>query len=139
MSDKKMISNIEIFFDFLARNYMLSKYVVAFTKRYNMGHVPFYLTIKKKADSNPKGLFVDILGTGHKFKKLEKKWIEYADRTICYIPKKGDKVYCSCFAEETLAKVFWIATFCEGTKECFTDMSGKVHDSQTFVEKYEDA
>jgi hypothetical protein len=132
-----MISNFEIFLDFLGDNFCLTKYIVAYTKRYNNCHNPFYLNIKRKAEKNPKGLFTDILGTGHSFKKIEKKWLEYLNVTINYMPEKGDKVYCCYFDEERCAKVYWVTDFLEGTKDCFTSMDGTINDTQTFVKKLE--
>lgn len=132
---KEMLSNMEVFMNFLADNEALIKYILAYTKRYNICYMPFYLTVNKKANKNPKGLFIDILGSGHSFKKLEKKWVEYVEKTINYIPQKGDKIYCSYFDEERCAKVYWITDFLEGTKECFTDMDGTINDTQTFVKK----
>lgn len=132
---REMMSNVDIFFNFLADNYMLSKYIVAFTKRYDLCRTSFYLTVKRKADKNPKGLFTDILGSGHKFKNLEDKWIEYIADTIDYIPQCGDKVCCSYFDETSYTKVEWITYFLQGTKDCFTDMGGVTNDKQTFVKR----
>ena len=130
-----MLSNYEIFLNFLADNFSLAKYTIAYTKRYNICYNPFHLNISKKAEKNPKGLFTDILGSGHCFKKLEQKWLEYIEDTINYKPQTGDKVYCSYFDEENCVKVDWITDFLEGTKECFTDMGGNINDKQTFVKK----
>ena len=132
---KEMRSNMDIFMNFLAENDALTKYIVAYTKRYNICYTPFYLNISKKAEKKPKGLFTDVLGSGHKFKKIEQKWLEYVERSIDYEPQKGDRVYCSYFDEERCAKVYWQTDFLEGTKECFTDMDGTINDAQTFVMK----
>lgn len=134
---KEMLSNVEVFLNFLADNDMLSKYIVAFTKRYDICHTPFFVTIKRKANKNPKGLFTEILGSGHKFKDFEKKWIEYIADTIDYVPQCGDKVYCSYFDENTSTKTWWTTYFLQGTKDCFTDMGGVINDKQTFVKRLE--
>ena len=132
---KEMRSNVDIFMNFLAENDALTKYIVAYTKRYNICYTPFYLTVNNKAEKNPKGLFTDILGSGHKFKKIEQKWLEYIEDTIDYTPQTGDKVYCSYFDEENCCKVYWETDFLEGTKDCFTDMGGTINDTQTFVKR----
>lgn len=130
-----MVSNFEIFLNFLADNFALEKYIIAYTKRYNITYNPFHINVKRKAEKNPKGLFIDILGSGHSFKKLEQKWLEYIEDTINYTPQCGDKVYCSYFDEERCAKVYWITDFLEGTRECFTDMGGTINDTQKFIKK----
>ncbi len=130
-----MVSNFEIFLNFLADNFSLEKYIIAYSKRYNVSNYPFHINVKIKASKNPKGLFTEILGSGHCFKKLEHKWLEYIEDTINYIPQTGDKVYCSYFDEERCAKVYWITDFLEGTKDSFTDMGGVINDTQTFVKK----
>lgn len=130
-----MTNNMEIFVNFLANNYALSKYIVAYTKRYNICYNPFYLNVKKKAEKNPKGLFSEILGSGHSLKKIEQKWLEYMENTINYEPQANDYVVCSYFDEERFAPVYWVTQFASGTKEEFTDTEGKVHSDQTFVRK----
>ena len=130
-----MISNFEIFLNFLADNFSLEKYIIAYTKRYNICNNPLHVYVKRKAEKSPKGLFSEVLGSGHRFKKLEQKWLEYIEDTINYKPQTGDKVYCSYFDEERCAKVYWITDFLEGTKESFTDMGGVINDTQTFVKK----
>ena len=130
-----MISNFEIFLNFLADNFALAKYMIAYTKRYNICYNPFYINVRRKAEKNPKGLFSEVLGSGHSFKKLEQKWLEYIEETINYTPQSGDKVYCCYFDEERCSKVYWITDFLEGTKDCFTDISGTINDTQTFVKK----
>jgi hypothetical protein len=130
-----MLSNLDIFLNFLADNFYMEKYVVAYTKRYDICCNPFYRTVKRKAEKNPKGLFSEILGSGHSFKKIEQKWLEYVEDTINYVPQKGDKVYCSYFDEERCAKVYWVTNFLEGTKKSFTDIDGTINDTQTFIKK----
>lgn len=132
-----MVSNFEVFLIFLADNFSLEKYIIAYTKRYNICYSPFHINVKQKAEKNPKGLFSEVLGSGHSFKKLEQKWFEYIENTINYKPQTGDRVYCCYFDEERCAKVYWQTDFLEGTKECFTDMGGNINDTQTFVKKLE--
>lgn len=131
----KMISNVEIFFNFLAENYSLTDYIVAYMKHYNICNNPLYARVKSKANSSPKGLFKDILGSGHKFKELEKKWLEYVENSIDYIPERDDFVYCAFFDDKTCTLTEWISQFWEGTKEEFTDINGLVFNKQTFLRK----
>lgn len=130
-----MISNVEIFLDFLANNFSLEKYIVAYTKRYDVCHTPFLSRIRSKANSNPKGLFTDVLGNCHKFKELEKKWIEYVDNSINYVPAKGDFIYVSFYDEEHCCLTSWVDQFWEGTKERYTNVNGDVEDKHTFVRR----
>lgn len=133
----KMISNLEIFFNFLANRFVLTDYILAYTKRYDVRTHPFYLKVNSKANKNPKRLFSDILGSGHNFKDLEKKWIEYVDASINYKPKKGDDIYCAYFDEKECELVSWIDVFASGTKENYVNKWGRTHDEQTFVCKIE--
>lgn len=135
MEKKVMTNNMEIFVNFLANNHALAKYIVAYTKRYNICYNPFYLTVKRKADRNPKGLFSEILGSGHSLKKIEKKWLEYIEDTINYVPQPNDYVYCSYYDEDMCASVSWVTQFASGTKEEFTDTQGKINNAQTFVKR----
>lgn len=128
-----MVSNLDIFFNFLGKNFQLENYIKAYRKRYNSMD-SFLTIIGSKAKTKPNGLFKDILGTGHGFKKLEERWIEYVDKTINYTPKCGEKVYC-CYIDDECTKVEWLTEFLEGTKECFTDMGGNINNKQTFVSK----
>lgn len=131
-----MISNLEVFFNFLADRFYLTDYIIAYTKRYNICLRPFYRTVNAQANRNPKGLFSDILGSGHKFKELEQRWIEYVDDTINYFPKENDKIYCAYLNEKTYDIVSWIDTFGSGTKEEYiSKIDNKVHNEQTFVRK----
>lgn len=132
---KEMISNMEIFLNFLAENFSLTKYIIAYTKRYNICHTPFYTIVKSKAKTNPKGLFSDVLGSGHKFHKLEEKWIEYVENSINYIPEKGDYIYAAYFDETTCVLISWVSQFDNGDKKEYTDTNGNFHNKQTFVRK----
>ena len=133
-----MLSNMEVFLNFLANNYALTKYITAYTKRYNICTTPFYIFVSSKANKNPKGLFRDILGSNNKFACLEAKWLDYVDNTIFYTPKEGDNVYCSYFDEDKCELCEWRATFKSGTKDSFVDTFGNKHNDQTFVMKEED-
>lgn len=136
MEKKIMSDNMEIFVNFLADNFALTKYIIAYTKRYNICNNPFYINVSRKARRNPKGLFKDVLGSGAiRFKKLEEKWLEYVKNTIDYVPERGDVIYCSYFDEEKCERVEWLCQFDYGTKESFTDVSGHINDKQTFVRK----
>lgn len=134
--ETRYLSNVEVFLNFLADNFALTKYIVAYTKRYDICVNPFYRRVKAKADKAPKNLFTDLLGSGHKFKDLEEKWKKYVDITINYEPQAGDIVECFDYDEKDVTKREWRTTFKEGTKECFFDMNGKVNDRQIFVRKY---
>lgn len=131
----KMISNVEIFFNFLAENYSLIDYIIAYRKRYNICNTPLYTRVKTRANNNPKGLFKDILGSGHKFKELENKWLEYIENSIDYKPEQGDFVYCVFFDNKTCTLTKWISQFWGGTKEEFTDVNGNLSNKQTFLRK----
>ena len=106
-----MVSNFEIFLNFLADNFALEKYIIAYTKRYNITYNPFHINVKRKAEKNPKGLFIDILGSGHSFKKLEQKWLEYIEDTINYVPQPNDYVYCSYYAYNVLSHSYRLLHF----------------------------
>lgn len=130
-----MVSNFEIFLIFLADNFSLEKYIIAYTKRYNICYNPLHINVKRKAEKNPKGLFSEVLGSGHSFKKLEQKWFEYIEDTINYVPQPNDYVYCSYYDKDRCASVYWVTQFASGTKEEFTDTAGKINDAQTFVKR----
>lgn len=132
---KQMLSNVEVFFNFLAMNYSITEYIIAYRKRYDTRYKPLYPTIRIVANNKPKGLFEDVLGTVHKFKDLEKKWIKYVDDSICYKPKCGDFVYCSFLDDKTYDVVSCVCQFWEGNKEEFIDINGDTHNCHTFFRK----
>jgi hypothetical protein len=88
-----------------------------------------------KCKTNPKGMFGEVLGKNHKFKKAEEKWIRCVDDTINYVPQCGDKVYCCTFDRENCERVCFRTHFLEGTKEKFTDMGGNTFENLAFIKK----
>ena len=61
-----MVSNLDIFFNFLGKNFQLENYIKAYRKRYNSMD-SFLTMVGSKAKTKPNVLLKDILGTGHGF------------------------------------------------------------------------
>lgn len=129
-----MISNLDIFFDFLGDNFLITDYLSACRKRYSSMDSLFDILFLK-CKTNPKGMFGEVLGKNHKFKKAEEKWIRCVDDTINYVPQCGDKVYCCTFDRENCERVCFRTHFLEGTKEKFTDMGGNTFENLAFIKK----
>lgn len=131
-----MLSNFEIFIGFLAMRGKLTDIITAYTKRYDICANPFFRMVKNKANAHPKTLFNDVLGTHHKFKDLEEKWVKYVEDTIDYVPVMGDYVICQIYDEKADRIIEKMFRFIEGSKESFIDDNGITHNEQITIKKY---
>lgn len=131
----KIQSNIDIFFDFLAKNFSTTKYILAYQKRYDSCVLPMMQTLTAKANKKPKGMFTDILGSAHPFKVLENMWLDYVDKTINYEPKENDVVECVFFNENTYNRNSVTTIFKSGNKYEFTNISDEIYKDYILLKK----
>lgn len=131
----KIQSNIDIFFDFLAKNFSTTKYILAYQKRYDSCVLPMIQTLTAKANKKPKGMFSEILGSAHPFKALERMWLDYVDKTINYEPKENDVVECVFFNENTYERHSATTRFASGNKYEFTDIGGTTYKNHILLKK----